>query len=102
MKAKIKELNTMVKSLSDDSKSKTEVIESQKATISTQIALINSLRTENRDIQDALFIKDGELAECENSLKDKIEYYQDRENKAKARISIINQVASDALSDRDF
>ena len=95
MKAKIKELNTMVKSLSDDSKSKTELIE-------TQSSLIRSLRTENRDLQDALFIKDGELVECENSLTEKESYYQDRENKAKARISIINQVASDALSDRDF
>ena len=94
-KAKIKELNKMVKSLSEDVTAKTALIE-------TQASLIKRLKTDNSDLQEALFIKDEELVDSEIANRKIAEHHQDRENKAKARLSITQQLVSDTLKGLNF
>jgi len=101
-KEKIKELNATIKRFSEDCKLKNGVIEAQDETIQSYKGFIKRLKIECNDLQEALFIKDGELVACEKSLKEQEGFYSDRENKAKARIAIISQMAQDALTDRDY
>jgi len=96
-KSKIKELNLIVKKFREDMILKGDIIKSQEETIQSQKGLIASQRVDNKDLQDALFIKDGELVECENQLKWNEDCTKDKENKAKALLSVIDKLVGDTL-----
>jgi len=96
-KEKIKELNATVKRFSEDCKLKNGVIEAQDETIQSYKGFIKRLKIECNDLQEALFIKDGELVECEERLKWNEDCTKDKENKAKALLSVIDKLVGDTL-----
>jgi chromosome segregation ATPase len=96
-KNRIKELNLIVKRFKEDCEQKGAIIKSQEETIQSHRGLIKSLKTECNDLQEALFIKDGELVECEERLKWDGECFKNKETKAKALLSVINKLVGDTL-----
>ena len=102
MKNKITELNTIVKELSEDCTRKGQVIEAQEITINSQKGLIAGLRTDNRDLQDALFITDRKLEKAEELNKRDNDNNSTRVMQMKSRIKMAQQILRDATEERSY
>ena len=102
MKNKITELNTIVKELSEDCTRKGQIIEAQEITINSQKGLIAGLRTDNKDIQDALYITDGKLDASEESCKLILNECKTKIDNMKSRIELAQQILRDATEEREY
>jgi hypothetical protein len=102
MKNKIAELNLIVKGLSEDCTRKGQIIEAQEITINSQKGLIAGLRTDNRDLQDALFITDRKLEKSEDLNKLDSDNNSTRMLQMKGRIEMAQQMLKDASEEREY
>ena len=95
LRDKVKHLNDMVKSLSEDCKNKSDIIRSQNVVLQQQKEysqkLLSTIEKLKKDVSEANYEKVSE-----------VEYYTDREKTIKSRLHIIQQVVSDAITDRSY
>jgi hypothetical protein len=103
LKAKIKELNLTVKSLAEDSKAKSEMIESQRVTIESLKQLNRNKVEEVKDLYDSLNIMSNDLEDSKKETEQEKEYHTNVSMKTRARLEILKQVLDDAINERvDF